>query len=83
MVLLMSPSLSSSRDSPTRIPALLISMYTCPTSLCTLKIKVCNIQSTLPKSNLHKPNNRLSRRSFQVLFSLFSMFLTPHKSNFL
>ena len=41
------------------------------------------LQSTLPKSNSHKSNNRPSRRSFQVLFSLFSMFFTPHKSNFL
>ena len=32
------------------------------------------LQSTLPKSNLHKMNNRfISRRSFPVLFSLFSV----------
>ena len=45
--------------------------------------KYMNVQSTLPKSTLHKSNNRLSRRSIQVLFSLYSIVLTPHKSNFL
>ena len=42
-----------------------------------------NIQSTLPKLNSHKSKNRLSRRSVQVFFSLFSIVLTPHKLNFL
>ena len=36
-----------------------------------------NLQSTLPKSNSHKSNNRLSRRSFQVLFSLYSIVFNP------
>ena len=40
----------------------------------TLKNK---IQSTLTKSNSHKSNNRLSRRSFQVLFSLYSIVFNP------
>ena len=40
-----------------------------------------NIQSTLPKLNSHKSNNRLSRRSIQVLFSLYSIVFNPHKSN--
>ena len=31
------------------------------------------VQSTLPKSKSHKSNKRLSRRSLQVLFSLFSI----------
>ena len=35
------------------------------------------VQSTLPKSNSHKSNNRLSRRSFQVLFSLYSIVFNP------
>ena len=35
------------------------------------------IQSTLPRSNLHKSNNRLSRRSIQVLFSLYSIVFNP------
>ena len=40
------------------------------------------VQSTLPKSNSHKSNNCLSRRSIQVLFSLYSIVLTPHKVKF-
>ena len=35
------------------------------------------IQSTLPKSFLHKSNNCLSRRSIQVLFSLYSIVFNP------
>ena len=35
------------------------------------------LQSTLPKSNSHKSNNRLSRRSFQVLFFLYSIVFNP------
>ena len=35
------------------------------------------IQSTLPKSNSHKSNNCLSRRSMQVLFSLYSIVFNP------
>ena len=35
------------------------------------------LQSTLPKSNSHKSNNRLSRRSIQVLFSLYSIVFNP------
>ena len=35
------------------------------------------IQSTLPKSNSHKSNNRLSRRSIQVLFSLYAIVFNP------
>ena len=40
--------------------------------------KLCRIiQLTLPKSNLHKSNNRLSRSPLQVLFSLFSIVFHP------
>ena len=37
------------------------------------------VQSTLPKSNSHKSNNRLSRRSIQVLFSsyMYSIVFNP------
>ena len=35
------------------------------------------IQSTLPKSNSHKSNNCLSRRSIQILFSLYSIVFNP------
>ena len=43
-----------------------------------------DIQSTLPKSNSHKSNNCLSRRSFPVLFSSFSIVncLLLHLSKF-
>ena len=41
-----------------------------------------NLQSTLPKSNLHKSNNRLSQRSFQVLFSLYSIVFNPSSVEF-
>ena len=34
-------------------------------------------QPCLLKSNSHKSNNRLSRRSFQVLFSLYSIVFNP------
>ena len=37
-------------------------------------IKQNKIQSTLPNSNSHKSNNRLSWSSLQVLLSLFSVF---------
>ena len=36
-----------------------------------------DVQSTLPKSNSHKSNNYLSRRSIQVLFSLYSIVFNP------
>ena len=39
-----------------------------------------NIQSTLPKSIVHKSNNR--PESLVAQSSLFSMFFTPYKSNF-
>ena len=38
------------------------------------------IQSTLPLLNLHKSNNQLSRRSIQVLFSIFYIVFNPQKS---
>ena len=41
-----------------------------------------HIQSTLPKSNSHKSNNRLSRRSFQVLFSLYYIVFNPSQVKF-
>ena len=47
-------------------------------SFCLFSCYVIVIQSTLPKSN-SQSNNRQSQRSFQVLFSLFSLFFTPHK----
>ena len=37
----------------------------------------------MPKLNSHKSNNHPSQRSIQVPFSLFLLFLTPCKSNFL
>ena len=40
------------------------------------------LQSTLPKSNSHKSNNRLSRRSIQVLFSLYSIVFNPSQVKF-
>ena len=36
------------------------------------------IQWTLPKSNLHKSTNHLSRRPRQVLFSIYSIVFLPH-----
>ena len=36
-----------------------------------------HLQSTLPKLNSHESNNRLSRRSIQVLLSLFSIVFYP------
>ena len=42
------------------------------------------IWSTLPKSNSHKTNIHLLKWNvIQLLFSSFSIVLTPHKSNFL
>ena len=43
-------------------------------------IEKCGIQSTMPKSNLHKSNNRLSRRSIPVLFSLGLYFVVFNPS---
>ena len=42
-----------------------------------LKIFHLHLQSTLPKSNSHKSNNRPSRRSIQVLFSLYYIVFYP------
>ena len=44
---------------------------------CMLLAVNISVQSTLPKSNSHKSNNRLSRRSFQVLCSLYSIVFNP------
>ena len=46
------------------------------------KVDNIKLESTLNKSNSHKSNNRLSRRPFQVLFSLSFMFycFLPHMS---
>ena len=43
----------------------------------SFNFKYEHLQSTLPKSNLHKSNNRPSRRSIQVLFSLYSIVFNP------
>ena len=43
--------------------------------------KNLKLQWTLPKSNSHKSNNRLSRRSIQVLF-LYSIVFNPSEVNF-
>ena len=43
---------------------------------------VLELQSTLPKSNSHKSNNRLSWRSFQVLFSSYSIVFNPSQVEF-
>ena len=50
---------------------------TIDTLISPICYETIQIQSTLPKSNSHKSNNRLSRKSIQVLISLFSIVFYP------